>query len=94
MESPKAKCKAIVAARVRGMALVRVHIHQFANLIPASRPIALGYHAEANKVLGNFHNRPQGVCDPTGENQTVRQSGPDRDHQPPRSSHLPPRNGQ
>jgi len=52
--------------------------------------IALGYHAEANKVLGNLHNRLQGVFGSTGENQIVRQSGPDRDHQPPRPSHLPP----
>src|SRR6266576_1050716 len=38
--------------------------------------IALGYHAEANKVLGDLHNRLQGVFGATGENQIVGQSGP------------------
>ena len=51
-------------------------------------PIAKRYRVQPDKVLADYHKGLQVLADPKGENQTVRQSGPDRDHQPPRPSHL------
>ena len=51
------------------------------------RPIALSYHARPDKVLANHHKGLQAVVNPTGENQAVRQSAPDR---PPAASTVTP----